>query len=72
MAALPSTEPGIERKLLAHGSRRVAYSFDCAFKLLLRHAKMLRPVSDLMFGTENNLTAVAGDACVSFHDLHSS
>src|ERR1043166_6422836 len=55
---------GLEPKLFAHGSRRVAYFFDCAFKFLLCHAKMLRPMPDLISTTEDNLTAVAGDACV--------
>jgi hypothetical protein len=61
---------GLERKLFAHGSRRVAYSLDCACKLLLCHTKMLGPVPELIFAIEDNLTAVTGDACVSFHDLY--
>jgi hypothetical protein len=31
---------------------------------------MLGPMPDLIFAIEDNLTAVAGDACMSFHDLY--
>jgi hypothetical protein len=61
---------GLERKLFAHGGRRVAYSLNCACKLLLCHAKMLGPMSEVIFAIEDNLTAVTGDACVSFHDVY--
>jgi hypothetical protein len=57
---------GLERKLFAHSGRRVAYSVDCACKLLFCHAEMLGPVPELIFAIDDNLTAVAGDACVSF------
>ena len=72
----PSSEVGLlrlsggpERKFFANGGRRVAYSLDCARKLLLCHAEMLDPMPELIFAIDDNLTAVAGDACVSFHYL---
>jgi hypothetical protein len=66
---LPRLSGGPERKFFANGGRRVAYSVDCACKLLLCDAEMLDPLPELIFAIEDNLTAVAGDACVSFHYL---
>jgi hypothetical protein len=59
---------GLERKLFAHCSSGIAYSLDCACKLLLCHSKMLGPMPDVIFAIENDLTAVAENVCAGgFH-----
>jgi putative tryptophan/tyrosine transport system substrate-binding protein len=56
-------------KLLTHTSGRVADCLDRACKLLLCCAQMPRPNPDRIFTVDDDLAAVAGYACVSFHGL---
>jgi hypothetical protein len=69
MIGLLRLSGGLERKLFAHGGRRVADCLHRVCKLLLRYAKMSGPNPDLIFAVKENLVAIAGYACVRFHAL---